>query len=59
MKNKAFPAQNITQKPASIFIQNSLGVLVDLTKLKNVFRVTLNLPTSFYEIFYITEFYAN
>jgi len=51
MKNRAFPAQNITQKPASIFLQNSLGELVRLSQVQKCFQSDPKpLQISFYEV---------
>jgi len=53
MKNRTFPAQNITQKPASIIFHNSLGVLVRLSQAQKCLQSD---PKPFKQVFLIFLF---
>jgi len=62
MKNRAFPAQNITQNQPQSSFKTAWEYWLDLAKPKNAFRVTLNPSEKFlwsFKIFYATEFYAD
>ena len=59
IKSKAFPAQNITLTPASIFLQNSLGVLFRLSQAQKCLQRDPKPSQQVFMKFYLTKLYAD
>ena len=59
MNSKAFPAQNITLTPASIFLQNSLGVLFRLSQAQKCLQRDPKPSQQVFMKFYLTKLYAD